>query len=479
MTDSARTEQHDAPVILDAEFHQSVWKPWQEPEQSSSEGTIKPGRASGAAGRRRTTLTFAISVAVLGVVALVAAFLLPPLLKAPAWRSQPLVEDMATQPEIAWSADGGQHCYDGPDEDHAILSDVTSVWSLDLRDGSTQWKVDLSGAWGYLACAPAAGVVMISEVDDSGDALRTKLLSTSTGEELSEFPGGSVVQVVALGPNVGLVDRNNMLTAVRPGRLDVPLWSHLLPGPPNDMGWIFSMPVDETTTELTYALASEAAMGTTNMYRVILSDGDGVTPGWVRGSDANQQFYQRVGEVMIRSSSSDDSGSVEALNLQGHALWSHDGKQAVVAGSRLYLMTRASIAGTGYAELWQVDPQTGWPIDDRVLEEPFDYAAEAPGEHIFVVQGSSLRFLDENLQPQPPIPSHDQSLLGRTLLYVYADSFAENTEPQIRLSAIDPSEARVLWSLDLDPGQRVEQWGQHIVVIDNDGRTLHGLRSAS
>ncbi len=142
--ENARIEE---PVVLDPEFHQSVWKPWQQPTDQSSPDSTGPTTTPVPATHHRRARTILLGSAVI-VMVLVAALIVPGFLGAKTCRRDSLVQDMSTTPHVAWTAQGGQHCYATPDDDHAIFSDTTSVWSMDLRDGSTRWKVDLERAWG-------------------------------------------------------------------------------------------------------------------------------------------------------------------------------------------------------------------------------------------------------------------------------------------------------------------------------------------
>ncbi len=195
------------------------------------------------------------------IFALVAALLVPRFLAAEAWRRDPLVQDMSTIPKIAWTAKSGQRCYATPDDDHAIFSDTMSVWSLDLRDGSTRWKVDLERTWGTPMCLPESDVVSISEYGRADTVVRTTLLTASTGAHLADLPGDEVTQVIPVGPYIGLLGRSNLLTAVTLDDLDTPLWSHHLSGPSDGLGPIYAMPPDESTTQLFYTKSDHDGTG--------------------------------------------------------------------------------------------------------------------------------------------------------------------------------------------------------------------------
>ena len=141
------------PVVLDPGFHQSVWKPWQDSTEQSPAQPSGPGAAVGPVRRRPRRLVLGLVVVV--TLGLVAALLIPRFLSPETWRGDYLVADISGTPRIAWTADGGQRCHVASDENHAIFSDATSVWSLDLRDGSTRWKVD--PAWNSSAVLMACG----------------------------------------------------------------------------------------------------------------------------------------------------------------------------------------------------------------------------------------------------------------------------------------------------------------------------------
>lgn len=56
------------------------------------------------------------------------------------------------------------------------------------------------------------------------------------------------------------------------------------------------------------------------------------------------------------------------------------------------------------------------------------------------------------------------------------DNTPEGSEAtQLRLPAVDTSGATIMWGMDLEPGQHIEQWGRHLVAMGNDGQTIHGL----
>ncbi len=187
-----------------------------------------------------------------------------------------------------------------------------------------------------------------------------------------------------------------------------------------------------------------------------------------------------MADVIISHSYDDDVETVTALDLQGRELWSREQEQGIIVGSRLYLASRATTSEEfGYSELRQVVPRTGWPVNHDVYEEPFFYAMEATPGQLALVQNDSIRLLDEHLRPQPVISVLEERGIfhGRKWFYLANKRSGGSSATHIRLSAIDPSGARTLWSLDLDPGQSVDQMGRHLVVINADDETIHGLKS--
>ena len=470
------------PVVLDPDFHESVWTPWERSEAGASPGpaaetfdvTGHPVAAASAdaplefPGPRGRVSRVGMVSAVAGALVLVAALTIPQL-HTPTGPSSPLVADMMTQPEIAWSVDAGESCSAELDEDHAIMSTTRRVWSLDLRTGRTEWSVDLPGDTETVNCLPGADLVAVTDIDRFEDSVtHISLLDGSTGAKVSELPGESTVQVIPLGPNIGLIDGSNMLRAVTPGELDEPLWSIRLPGTGDDLGEVTVTHVDDTTVQLWYSLGQEALTP-------LLSLVDGQAPPWTQMSLTHEQYYERLGDVVLWHRGLRQASAFAVLDLDGRELWSREDEEPVISGSRLYTV---SVSESGLQELREVDPGTGAPVDDDAYTGYFDYAFPAPRGGVAVFNNGSLMILDDHLQVQgtPLTVDHGETHVGQKLLYTGGHMYQDDNTRRTRLTAIDPSGSRPLWDFFLEPGQHVKQLGRHLVVLDNGGRTIHGLR---
>ncbi len=457
----------DDPLILDPELHQSVWKPWQD-ERGSSSLTARHTK-----GKRART---AIIVGALGMVlVLVAAVVVPGLLHTTTWRAQPLVVDMPTTPEIAWSSPLGQPCVNSPDEDQAILTDTRRVWSLDLNNGQTLWSVDLNGH-GRITCLPGAELVAVTMLDDGDETiLGTKLLSASSGAEVAQLPGSSTTHVIPLGSDIGLVDDTNMLRAVHPGELDSPLWSRQLQGPPGELELIVVEGIDDEVVQVVY-YADSGLDEPDEFFTLIVRMADGTSPPWAQGASTGSTDYQRLGDLITHSG--DESAGV--FDLQGQQLWDLGDDLLGVAGSSLYVSwPSSSDPNTGYTNLHKVAPRTGTKIGGDAFQGWFERTV-AVKDNIAVVRGGTLLILDEHLQEQPTISIEGFLSMYEGHKWVYTESSdpGRNGEPGSLLSALDPDDARVPWTLRLDPGQHLGQLGRHLIVVDEDG-TLHGLTGRS
>lgn len=476
------------PLILDPELHPSVWKAWEAPKRPNAEdhGTDDavaedvpepPIQAKHSVARLSI-----IAVSFAGVLALVAALLLPRLLvPVAALDAMPFVEDMFTQPEIAWTAEGGDPCYPYLDEDHVVLTGTDRVRSLDLRDGTTTWSASFHGRRVEASCLPGAHLVAVTERDAGSDeVLGITLLNGSTGKEVSEFPGESTQQVVALGPNVGILDTSNTLRAFAPDRLDAPLWSRILPGPPEALNHIFVQPVDDTSVMLWYSTVHDSGDGS-DFFTPVLSLRDGKSPPWFQGVETDQQYYQPVGDVMgWRSLNNDEGSKFAVVDLKGRELWSVDDTEAYIIGPRLYVATAASDSEESWTkELREVDPRTGSPLGADVFTGQFDFATVAPDGRIALFEYNSMTILDEQLQEQVTIPitEYGSTFTGEKLLYVLTYE-TPSTSRGKRLLALDATGSR-LWTLDLELTQEVQQMGRHLVVVDDYPSAIHGLSNTS
>lgn len=458
----------EGPLILDPELHQSVWKPWQDPAEPSlidgDDGSSTTRRM-----KRRGART-AIIVGALGIaVTLVAALVVPRLAPPPVWWSKPLVTDMPTKPEVVWSSAGGTSCPNSPDEDQAILTDTTRVWSIDLTDGTTRWSVELFGYW-RITCLPGAGLVAVTKIDsENGSILNTMLLDAASGAAFADLPGGSTKQVIPMGPDIGLLDGTALLRVVDPGNLDETLWSRQLELPTGEVEPIIAEDIDDATMLLSSGWGG---------FALPLTKADGSSPRWSPGASKNYSDYRRVGDVIVRYSALGDGETV--LDLVGRELWRSEAERVGVAGARLYVSTNG---GSGYTNLREVEPRTGTTVNDDVYKGWFDFTTAVKGR-IAVVGGrdisvtshqNTLSIPDEHLQEQPTISVEDLVSVYEGQKWVYAES-SPGQEAVTQLTAIDTEEVRVLWTLDLDQGQSIDQIGRHLVVVDGDG-TLHGLAS--
>ncbi|RMB60016.1 hypothetical protein [Tessaracoccus antarcticus] len=477
------------PMILDPEFHQSVWNPWEAPAgvvgSHADEGTANGATAVTPRvllGARRVPGVAIVAVAVGIVVAIALAPLIPGLRHSPGWPPSLIVEDLTSTPEIAWRAEGGQRCDAPLDEDHAVMTAHQRVWSLDLRDGRTRWSVDVPSGDVRVTCLAGADMVAVSIVDrPDGTVKSIVLLDGSTGRRVTDVPGEDTAQVIPLGRNIGLVDTSNMLRAVRPGRLADPLWSLRLPGAGDHLSDIHVEPVDRDTVQLWYS--SETSTGESGeSFQPILSLKDGSAPAWSRNALTDIQFYERLSDVVLWHQDMEWGSHVSVLDLEGRELWSLENLTPTISGSRLYVTYPGSRdSEPGVHELREVDPRTGEPVNDDVFVGLFDYASAAPRGSIAVSLLGSLTILDENLRPQDTLQDVDYggTYSGKDFLYTGGNMQQDSNARRTRLTAIDPVGSRIVWDFYIEPGQRIAQLGRHLVVLDDGGRTVQGLRSSS
>lgn len=469
--------REEEPVVLDPEFHQSVWRPWEDPSPPANGDDDETGsdRSTGT-GLRRGALIGAASLLAFG---LIVALVVPRMEHPQTYWFQTLVQDIRTQPGIAWSSEAGEPCLDPPNQDEAILTDDSSrVWSLDLETGTTIWSVE-PGDFERVTCLPGAGLVAVAVTDpDDNSILTTLLLDAATGAEVANLPGDSTRRVLPLGSRVGLLDATNMLRAVDPAELDTPLWSRQLQVPPGDLEDIFTLDVDDSVVQLIYFVNSNSEGSSTNFTR-LLTTADGTSPAWAPDSSSVHASSARFGDVIAQYVFSDGIPSVSLLDLEGGELWALGGDQLGMAGSRFYVSTPSSNdSATGFTDLREVDPRTGESIGSDSYQGWFDYTIAAR-DHIAVLRGQTLHILDDHLQEQPDIAVADFSGIYEGRDFVYVESTPDRFGTQgSRLTAINTGTARVLWTLDLEKGQRVAQMGRHLLVVDEDG-TIHGLEEPS
>ncbi len=464
------------PLILDPELHQSVWKPWEGPGVDSAAGREEDTPAAGppAATSLRLTRRKRVVWMMAGALAvvLIVALLIPSITRQPFAVAQPLVMSLPTQPTMSWTAEGGNQCARSFSEDHMIMSDDHRVWSLDLRSGETKWSVSFPMRIRSSVCLPGAKLVSVTEASAWGKAFDITLLDATSGKTVTVLPSTSTVQVIPLGNGIGLVNPQNALSMVERGRLNSPLWTHELSWPTVGASPIHVQPLDDTTVSLIWNFQSSAYHDP-----IVLSLDDGEVPGWVDEQGFPSTWYVPLGPVIVRFDTGMSSESVKALDRDGRELWSKDSSVPIIIGSHLYLGQRTS-RGT-LLDLKEVNPETGSPVDDLVFTGDFNHALGTPDDRVVIQDSEALILLDEHLKPAETFPSEDFRFWfqGEEQMFLGVGNDVTVLDEKLRVSAISRDDSSVLWTLDLQDGQSVEQMGKYLIVTDRDNNTIHGLRS--
>lgn len=334
-----------------------------------------------------------------------------------------------------------------------------------------------------VTCLPEADMVAVTRTGADGGAtvVGTTLLSASSGTEVGHLPADSVTAVVPLGPNIGLVDATNMLTAFSPADLDLPLWSRQLQGEPGRFYLTLGRHVDDDIIQIVYP-SDSAPEGNPRFFRLTVATADGTSPPWASGPAVGLTHYQRFGDVIIQKqyNHQDDVSAFNVVDLEGRELWDPGADQLGSAGSSLYrAWPSSSDPLTGYTNLHRVDPSSGASINKHSYQGWFDYTVTAK-DNIAVLRGGTLYILDKRLQERPEMTVEGFHTIHEGNKWVYTWSARrQNGESRGLLSAIDTDGERVVWTMDLDHGQYVGQLSRHLVVVDDDDETIHGLKSSS
>ncbi len=480
---------HAKPTILDPDFHQSVWKPWnalqpavENDDEHVGDADATPGWNSPRMSHRRRRSGWTAVAA--GVVVLTVALALPLLAGQAFDATAPLVVNMPELPSLSWSSKGGEPCAESFTEDHMILSDTHTqhVWSLDLRSGQETWSVSPSVPFKSVVCLSGANAVAVTDNVPVGEVYTTTVFDGSTGKTLAVLPSSTTVQVLPLGRHVGLMSPDNTLSMVTRHKMDNAVWTHEFSSVPSP-STIFSKPVDDSTVQLirwgTGGADSEANFATT-----VLSLRDGISPAWFMDPGAAQSSYTMVDDVVIWV----DWRSLlhaTALDASGRELWTRgsanpdDGEfqYPLVSGDHLYFQIMNDRDES--VRLLEVDPLTGVPVNDNAYEGEAHSVWPTTGDYLAVSGPENVTFLDEELQPLATVDGGEVTLLseGTDQLFLGIDVDSREMTEEIRVKALSPQDFTVLWTLNLEPRQYIQKMGRHLIVRDRLKNTLHGLSS--
>lgn len=330
---------------------------------------------------------------------------------------------------------------------------------------------------GDITCLPGSDLIAVTEDSPRDEAFDLTLLDGSTGETLDVLPSTSTMQVIALGRNIGLVSPENVLSMVRRADLNSPVWSFTLPGQPVGRDSIYAQPFSPDTVQLFYD-SDESEPG---YEEVFLSVNDGSVPAWFKASPKTYSSYTLNDDVALRiewnDSLDEDSLVVTAFNHGGDKLWTKNASFPSLSDDRLLLF---EITDEGESSrVFEVDPRTGSPIGDDVFTGDLNRLLQTYDGHVAVMGRNSTTFLDERLEPRTTVEGGEVSLLFEGVRQLFlVDFLTGSLDRNVRVSAISTENLAVLWTLDLEEDQSVDQAGRHLVVTDEGNGTIHGLRSS-
>ncbi len=461
-----------APIILDPEFHQSVWKPWQssmERPQGSGEGSGTTGTSH--SGRQRPMHWVLAGVA----VALIMVVVLPALMsRSSVAAPQPLIQDMPTRPTMSWKADGGQQCQESIDAHHLIMYDTHRVWSLDLRTGRPTWSVMLPTAIDDITCLPGANLIAVSENAPSDVAFAITLLDGATGETVDVLPSTATMQVIPLGTNIGLLGPDNVLTMVTKDQLDSPRWTRELPGLAVGRDPVYAHPISDGIVQLFYDGAdTESEYDTT-----VVSVQDGSLPAWSTTSSGEFSSWEFIDDVVVRLDVDDDPYTTTAVDQAGNELWTSDYTYPSTHDDRLLLSVLDEDEGS--SRMFEVDTHTGLPMNDDVYEGELHVVQQTRDGSIVALGVDDVIFLDEHLKPRATIDAEQFRFLLEGTQQLFLGDVTDTTDlgQKWRVTAISPADFSVVWTLDLEENQDIAQMGEHLIVTDHGANTVHGLWSS-
>lgn len=460
------------PIILDPDFHQSVWKPW----RSSSDDAQESGKESGTTGTPHSTRQRPLRwLLAAGVVALIMVVVLPALMsRSSVAAPQPLIEDMPSLPTLSWKADGGQQCQESIDAHHLIMYNTHRVWSLDLRTGRPTWSVMLPTAVDDITCLPGANLIAVTESAPSDVAFAITLLDGTTGETMDVLSSTATMQVIALGPNIGLLGPDNVLTMVKKDHLDSPRWTRGLPRLVGGRQQVYALPISDDIVQLFYEDAhTDSGYDTT-----VVSVHDGSLPAWFTTPSAEFSSWEWIDGVVIRRDTGDDPYTVTAMDHAGNALWTSANTFPSTHDDRLLLSVVDE--NEGLSRVFEVDPHTGSPMNDDVYEGKFYVVQQTRDGSVAAMGVDDVTFLDEHLQPRATIAADQFRFLLEGTQQLFLGGVTDTTDlgEKWRVTAVSQADFSVVWTLDLEENQYVAQMGEHLIVTDHGANTVHGLWSS-
>lgn len=380
--------------------------------------------------------------------------------------------ELPTPTGVLWDAEyAGWHCE--IDDHHIVMGDDTRVWALDLRDGTTSWAVDIKDDSIGHTCLPDAGLVALSSFRDTGNAapVDTHLLDAISGEQRWSLPARATTGVLDMGRIIGLVDAQNVLTAVAASDVHTPLWTHQLAPATDVVLGATAEHIDDTFVAVAFFVEGDAEGDDGQVERrIVLRGSDGAMPPWAPDMTRVYTLFDRHDGVTLRWTRVEDEQHLTALDDDGRVLWDMANTQARPIGDRLYLL-ELSARGGGYSAIRLVDPVTGSTLA-RVAER-LDLVQALPGDRVGLVSTARVISLNSDLAEESREP------MGRRIFefadqdHIFIGDFTRGDWESV--AAFTTLGGDVVWETDLVPDQRIHRIGTHLVTIDEDNGVIQGL----
>ena len=201
---------------------------------------------------------------------------------------------------------------------------------------------------------------------------------------------------------------------------------------------------------------------------LVLDANSGEEAEW--GDDIDTDvYYSFLGAQLLRFETDDKGYEIEGYNTNGDSVWedSIDSEMSPFVADGVLLVAEAD--GDAYSELVRINPSNGTEMWSEAYGDEFDYVLGVQGNSLLLASGSKILVLD--------LGSGEERFSqkagdfygvweGANQYYAYSGD---------ELAAYGYGDKGDVWTLDVDDNEGITLVGKHLVLIDYDKGTLHGL----
>lgn len=334
---------------------------------------------------------------------------------------------------------------------------------LNAADGGEAWSIDLTDA---IDGVDFESSIQGSDIEGS-DAVLVYATTPSDGEHtntavtISKSNGEVISTLEADGPISASPFGGDLLIAVTDSDGDeTTIGRYGIDAIDDDAKWEISM----DGAARTVVIGDFVMVYSDEDEFLALDANSGEEAEW--GDDLDSDvYYSFLGSQLLRF----EDGEIEGYNTAGDSVWEDAVESEMSPFYDDGALLVAEEDGDQYTELQRINPGNGSQMWAEAFGDEFDYVIGVQGNSLLLAEGDNIIVVDLG-SGEERFSQKAGDFYG---VAEGANQYYVSTADE--LAAYSYGEKGDAWTMDLDDNESITLAGKHLVLVDSDGGTLHGL----